>query len=208
MFSSKLRQLLSQTASVNSYPAAVGDHAETSVSSVFIGPLYLAVVPFGANFSGHVLFVQWGWDAETVAHTKSLRSAFWMADLNRSIQDHVPVVQLETGAQRWQNDANLKLFGVFSWGGWLALFSAVDTRIYILFCTVKTTIIKVNQARIEYIITWLWISVIIACILKSFDLHNYRAAQDRLLKWQHNTNLHVRFCGHHGHCVRCEYVSE
>lgn len=61
---------------------------------------YLTVVPLGANFSVHVLLVQRGRDPEAVAHAKSLHSSLRVADLNRPIQDNIPEVQLQTGAQR------------------------------------------------------------------------------------------------------------
>lgn len=64
--------------------------------SVNVGYFYLAIIPFGANLSIHVLLIQWGWDAEAVAHTKSLRSPIVMANFDGSVQNDIPVVQLQT----------------------------------------------------------------------------------------------------------------
>lgn len=64
--------------------------------NVFICLLYLAVVSLGANFSGHVLLVQRWRDAKTVAHAKTLHSPLRVADLHCSVQDNIPVVELQT----------------------------------------------------------------------------------------------------------------
>lgn len=59
----------------------------------------LAVVSFGANLSSHVLLVKRRGDAKTVAHAEYLNSSLGVADLHSSIQDDIPVIELQTRSE-------------------------------------------------------------------------------------------------------------
>lgn len=109
--------------------------------NVFIRLLYLAVVSLGANFSVHVLLVQRWRDAKTVAHAKTLHSPLRVADLHCSVQDNIPVVELQikkpthhtslirTGFTA-KTDAGLWIFLLLTIHGWSIMYIHL-----ILFCS-------------------------------------------------------------------------